>query len=62
MDTSKILIVHFTKCLLYSVDTESKKKINHRKNAGNTILGRPEDNMLKWYGRLIYMEDNRWRN
>ena len=27
-----------------------------------TILERPKDNMLKWCGYVIHMEDNRWPN
>ena len=25
-----------------------------------TILDRMENNMLKWYGHVVRMEDNRW--
>ena len=31
-----------------------------REKWGNTILERMENNMLKWYGHVVRMEDSRW--
>jgi hypothetical protein len=37
-----------------------KKLIREKMEVTKTILERMENSMLKWYGHVLHMEDNRW--
>jgi hypothetical protein len=37
-----------------------RKKVITKKNGNKTILEKEENNLLKWYGNVLRMRDNRW--
>jgi hypothetical protein len=40
--------------------TKSNKQSNYRINGCNTIMERMNYKILKWYGHVVHMKDNRW--
>jgi hypothetical protein len=55
-----IIILKGLNCNFNIFNIKSKKLITEKMGVTQTILERMENNMLKWYGHVLHMEDNTW--